>query len=318
MKRKVRWLMPEIYKNDYQYYRQWITNSWEKSGGKIKNGVKINFTLRMLLGKATFLANLIPDKIKRRDAVIVCCGAHPNYSAFPYNYNYEIIPIIWDCWPRYHETLFKSIKQNRIKTLFCTSSQVVEMVKARIPSINAFWLPEGIDMELYKSGGLLKERQIDILELGRQLPKLHQKIIELNRDRHLVHKFSEGKLLFKDFEELTNGLADSKITICYPRCDTHPEMAGTIETMTQRYWECMLSGTLIVGHAPKELVMFCGYNPVIELGDNPIKEISDIINNIDSYQELCNQNREFALKNSSWDKRIFIIKKHLIECGYEL
>lgn len=316
--RRINWLRPENQKGDYQFFRQWITNSWEKSGGKVITGVRINLTLRRFLGKFTFFANLIPNRIKCRDAIIVCCGAHPNYSAFPYNYNHEIIPIIWDCWPKYHKTLFNSIKQNRIKTLFCTSSQVVAMVKTRIPSINAFWLPEGIDVELYKFGGLLKDRPIDILELGRQLPKLHQMIIELNRDKHLVHKFSEGSLLFKDFEGLTNGLANSKITICYPRCDTHPEMAGDIETMTQRYWECMLSGTLIVGHAPKELVMFCGYNPVIELADNSIEEISSIINNIDAYQDLCNRNREFALKNSSWDKRIFKIKEHLIECGYEL
>ena len=48
---------------------------------------------------------------------------------------------------------------------------------------------------------------------------------------------------------------------------TQPEVAGDIETLTQRYWECMFSRMVMVGHAPQELIDFIGYNPVIELSD---------------------------------------------------
>ena len=38
-------------------------------------------------------------------------------------------------------------------------------------------------------------------------------------------------------------------------------------TLTQRYWECMFSRMVMVGHAPQEFIDFIGYNPVIELND---------------------------------------------------
>lgn len=314
----VYWLKPDTYPGDYQFYRQWITNAWAETGGKLKDGVQINFLWKKIFGKCNMLSRLIPSKAKGK-ALIVCCGAFPDYAAWPYNYANEIIPIIWDCWPSYHRRLLKSINNCKIKTLFCTSSQVVEMVKAELPDINAFWLPEGIDVNAYKEGLRLTEREIDVLELGRQLPELHNYLLKINSDGHLDHKFSSGyNLLFKTFDELTEGLANSKITICYPRCDTHPEMAGDIETMTQRYWECMLSGTIIAGKAPRELIDFCGYNPVVELTDNSFDKILNILDNVSEYQELCDKNRIFALENAPWSKRIAFLQEKLLSLGYNL
>lgn len=37
-----------------------------------------------------------------------------------------------------------------------------------------------------------------------------------------------------------------------------PEIAGDIETLTQRYWECMFSRMVMVGHAPQELLTLSG------------------------------------------------------------
>ena len=317
MNKIVKWLIPQTYDNDYQFYRQWITYAWIKNNGKVKKGLNIPIKLRYILGNFNFINYIIPNIFKSDRALVVCCGAHPNYTAWPYMCNHEIIPITWDCWPKYHNTLLKSIKRNSIKTIFCTSSQTCEVIKENIPNINVYWLPEGINIDAYKYGPILRNREIDILELGRQLPNLHKNLIEANNK--FKHLYSKGKeLLFKDFNELVEGLSNSKITICYPRCDTHPELAGNIETLTQRYWECMLSGTLIVGRAPKELIDFCGYNPVINLKSNNYNEIEKILNNIESYQELCDKNREFALNNASWDKRILEIKEKLITLGYSI
>ena len=53
--------------------------------------------------------------------------------------------------------------------------------------------------------------------------------------------------------------------------------AGDIETLTQRYWENMLSRIIMVGHAPKELVDLIGYNPIIEIDkENDKEQIIDI------------------------------------------
>ena len=95
-------------------------------------------------------------------------------------------------------------------------------------------------------------------------------------------------------------------------------MAGDVETLTQRYWECMLSGTLIVGHAPKELVDLLGYNPVIELEtDEDIgSRLSQILDNISSYQELADKNLAAARENASWDTRMTRLLPQLHQLGY--
>ena len=34
--------------------------------------------------------------------------------------------------------------------------------------------------------------------------------------------------------------------VCFPQCDTNPMKAGNLETLTQRYWEAMLSGWSLI------------------------------------------------------------------------
>lgn len=319
-KRSVAWLLPEEYKGDYQFYRQWATEAWIRTGNKVKRGNSLPFNRKKILGQTNALARLVPDCLKKDEALIVCCGAFPNYAAWPYMYSREIIPIVWDCWPEYHARLLKSIKDCKIKTIFCTSSQTCAIIRNACPQVNPFWLPEGIDVEVYGGGRKLVEREIDVLELGRQFAPLHESLVRDNEHSDEInHLYSKGgQLLFEDFASLTSGLSNSKIVICYPRCDTHPEIAGNIETLTQRYWECMLSGALIVGRAPRELIDFCGYNPVIELKNDYYAQIKDILGKIDSYQLLCDKNRDFALKNASWDSRMSMLISRLRDCGYEI
>ena len=108
----------------------------------------------------------------------------------------------------------------------------------------------------------MNERSIDLLEFGRR----NKKVFDVCLPQNYTHLYSKnGEHLFKTEQDLINSMADSKITICYPRCDTQPERAGDIETSTQRYWEAMLSRIVIVGRAPKELINLIGYNPVIEI-----------------------------------------------------
>ena len=97
-----------------------------------------------------------------------------------------------------------------------------------------------------------------------------------------------------------------KVTITLPRSMTQPEVAGDIETLTQRYWECMFSRMVMVGHAPQELIDFIGYNPVIELSDKISAEelIADVIEHIEDYQALVDKNRETAERLGSWEMRM--------------
>ena len=126
----------------------------------------------------------------------------------------------------------------------------------------------------------------------------------------------DGKYIYTN-EQLYDVMGDAKDTITLPRSYTQPEIAGDIETLTQRYWECMLSRIVMVGHAPKELIELIGYNPVIELEkDRANEQIQNILANIDSFQELVDKNRETALKMGDWETRMKDVMNFLSANNY--
>ena len=297
----------------YQFFRQWAANAWQKTGGEVVDDYSIPWKIKMVLGKSGVVRRILGWRPKTHKKMLVFCCGRPDYFSWPWCYNYEIIPVLWDCWPRYWPHLLTFLRRNNTRTLFCTSSQTAEFVRDQCPEVNAVWLPEGIDVASYPMGNILTQRDVDILELGRQMPNVHEALLECSSRNSLKHLYQCGKaLLFPDFESLTNGLRNAKITISYPRCDTHPEMAGSIETLTQRYWECMLSGTLIAGRAPAELIDFCGYNPVVTLDGWPDCQINNIIANISDYQPLVDRNRLFAEKHADWSCRMKSIREALM------
>ena len=90
-------------------------------------------------------------------------------------------------------------------------------------------------------------------------------------------------------------------------------------TLTQRYWECMLSRVIIIGKAPKELVDMLGYNPVIDLDkDRFANQVKDILEHIEDYQDLVDKNHKNALEKGDWKMRINEIMKIMNEFGYNI
>lgn len=298
----------------HQFFREWFADACERIGIGRHHDFFIPWGLRLIIGK---LGLCFP--FYRRERMLVLSGGRPEYFAWPWCYFYEIVPVVWDCWPKYREHLIRFVRRNRVRTIFCTSSQTAKYVNDQCPNVDAVWLPEGVDDKLYPLGPRLVDRSIDILEMGRLMTGVHCAIKDGDFGRKLNHAYSDCGLLFPDFASLTEGMRNSKISICYPRCDTHPEMAGNVETMTQRYWEFMLSGTLIAGRAPEELIRFCGYNPVIELGQDPASDLRQVLDHIEDYQALADRNRRFAERYASWDGRMQIVLDHLnlknLECN---
>ena len=169
-------------------------------------------------------------------------------------------------------------------------------------------------------GWLLKDRNIDLLEFGRSNDKVFKaeqlESIFDNNNCSLNHVCTKqnGKFIYTN-EQLYEAMGNAKVTIALPRSITQPEIAGDIETLTQRYWECMFSKIVMVGHAPQELIDFIGYNPVIELTDkiSPEKLIANVIEHIADYQSLVDKNREIAEKLGSWDVRMKWLMSELAE-----
>ena len=250
-----------------------------------------------------------------------------SFDSFPDYARYEVVPMFWDCWPRYFEKTCRWLRKHGVKTAIFSSRQTAEMMQERFSvknkgwqKINVIWCPEAVDDSVYQKGKLLKDRNIDLLEFGRSNDKVFkvdqlESVID-NKNRNLNHVCTKqnGKFIYTN-EQLYEAMGNAKVTIALPRSITQPEVAGDIETLTQRYWECMFSRMVMVGHAPQELIDFIGYNPVIELNDkiSPEEQIADVIEHIEDYQVLVDKNRETAEKLGSWDVRMKWLMGELTE-----
>lgn len=260
--------------------------------------------------------------LKRKDNLIVAANGNSLKDAlFPYYFRYNIVPMLWDCWPSYWSRMTADFKLFDIQNVFVTSRQVADKINKET-NVRAIWIPEGINASLYKKGNNLRSREIDIIEMGRRMSQYHQILVEMlkkGKINKLINSniHADGTLndkhVFYTNEELRGLMSNSKIMICFPQCDTNPLRAGDIETLTQRYWEAMLSRCLIIGRAPKELLDVVGYNPVVNVDwNNPEVQLVDILNNIQSYQNLVDRNYKVAKNNADWSFRMETIKKSLL------
>ena len=292
-------------------FKMQVYDAWMKMGGKtmtthypwrVFHKFAFNYEL------PTFHKNENIAQLRFVEPVSLSFDTFPDYA------RYEIIPLIWDCWPMYFEKTCKWFLKHDVKTAIFTSSQTADRMKKRFPEMNILAITEGIDTSKYIEGKNLNERSIDLLEFGRR----NKKVFDVNLPSNYNHLYSKnGEHLFKTEKDLVDGLADSKITVCYPRCDTQPQKAGDIETLTQRYWEAMLSRVVIVGRAPQELIDLIGYNPVIEIKrELQYEKIVEILTHIEDFQNIVENNRDTALKKGGWNTRIDIITHWLEECGY--
>ena len=238
------------------------------------------------------------------------------FDTFPDYLFYEISPVIWDCWPSFWETIEKFFRKHNVKTAFFTSSQTADHFKSVFPTCNIFHLPEGIDTQIYKSGKPLRERSIDYLEYGRCSCIVDS--AKLDDSINVVSSRNELNGLATR-EDLVNALADSKITIAMTRLDNQPEIAEGIDTLTQRYWECMLSGVILLGRAPLELINFIGYDPTVKIElDNVNMQIKYILSHIENFQDLVDRNRSVALQKGDWSGRIKTVMQQLTLGGYKI
>lgn len=240
------------------------------------------------------------------------------FDTFPDYTRYEVVPMFWDCWPCYFEKTCEWLRRHQVKTAIFSSRQTAEKMQERFSGknkgwqkINVIWCPEAVDDSVYQKGKLLKDRNIDLLEFGRSNDKAFKadqlKVVFDNKNRNLNHVCTKqnGKFIYTN-EQLYDAMGNAKVTIALPRSITQPEIAGDIETLTQRYWECMFSRMVMVGHAPQELIDFIGYNPVIELSDkiSAEEQIADVIEHIEDYQPLVDKNHDTAERLGSWDMRM--------------
>ena len=288
--------------------------AWRRNGGR---GAKECYPPRFLHGPVfcwelpTIWKNSKEARLRFVEPVSLSFDSFPDYA------RYEVVPMFWDCWPCYFEKTCEWLRRHQVKTAIFSSHQTAEKMQERFSGkhdgwqkINVIWCAEAVDESVYLRGKLLKDRAVDLLEFGRSndvvvsSAKLAGVKINGVPLQHVCTK-QNGKFIFTN-EQLYEAMGDAKVTIALPRSMTQPEIAGDIETLTQRYWECMFSRMVMVGHAPQEFVDFIGYNPVVELRDDISAEdlIADVLEHIDDYQSLVDRNRATAERLGSWTVRM--------------
>lgn len=308
----VKAIPPYIYKgaSNFKYYP---CEAWKKIGGKVSRNFYPPQFIHSLIYRIT-LPSIFKNKREARLRFV--SGYSIQFDTFPDYAFYEVIPVIWDCWPKQVESVAAFFRKHQVKTAIFTSSQTADVFRNLFPKMNIQTITEGIKIDLYSPGNVLSDRKIDILEIGRKDGNFFKTPLPEGINHIKTGNFART---FQSDEEFRAALADTKVTVTVPRCDVDKKTAGNIETLTQRYWECMLSRIVMVGRAPKELINLIGYNPVIDWDGNDASPlVSDILENIGKYQDLVNRNYETAKEMASWEMRMKDIMIYLKNKGYSV
>ncbi|MEO8193154.1 MAG: glycosyltransferase [Gemmatimonadales bacterium] len=212
---------------------------------------------------------------------------------------------MFDAWPSSHVAIRKYVESWGVQYAFVSSSQAATRLASISDSCTFVWVPEGIDPRLYHQRSWI-EKDIDVLQLGRRYDSHHELIAPAlaKAGKTYLYEKRKGEIIFPAREEFTEGLARSRISICFPSSVTHPQRAGDIETMTIRYLQSMVSKCVVLGRAPAEMVELFGYDPVVpaDMGD-PAGQIMEILERYEEYLPLVERNYSTVIRDHTWSRR---------------
>ena len=220
----------------------------------------------------------------------------------------------FDAWTKDQPEMVDFIRRCKIDQVFVSASQAVTELNEKLGQTLAYWIPEGIDISAYKYFSY-NQKDIDVIQIGRKYDWYHELILPFLGETNKVYVYekTKGTVIFHTRESFIDGLARSKISVCFPSNITHPERAGMIETMTNRYLQSMASKCLIVGNAPQEMVELFGYNPVIEIDRaGPKEQLKTILDHYSDYIPLIEKNYEIVSKYHTWKNRWEQIKAIIV------
>lgn len=238
---------------------------------------------------------------------------------FPVCYVAETMVYAFDCWAPAHDRWEAFFRRHKMRIAFISARISAERMAKRVPGLETIWMPEAIDPAPYSAEKPVKKRSIDVLELGRRYDIYHDRIREHCVSKGYQHRYElrNGQLVFSSAEDFYRGLADTKISICFPSSITHPARSGDVETLTVRYLESIACKNIIVGRCPQELKDLFGFNPVVEadMGD-AAGQIDDILANVDAYGERLDRNLQRLREVGTWDTRVETILSVLRQRGF--
>lgn len=252
-------------------------------------------------------------------AYLIAMMGPQTFRVFPYGLFSETIPYAFDCWPAAYPEWERFLRRHRVSTAFFSARQSAQAMAARIPGLDAIWMPEAIDPLPYRSTVPLADRTIDLLELGRRNEVFHDRITPHCKQRGYAHLYQPdaATLIFPSRTAFLTGMANTKIMACFPSSMTHPDRSGDVETLTLRYLEAMASGCLVLGHCPDELRTLFGYDPVIALDPAaPGAQLDALLGSLPSHAPLIARNAARLEEVATWDARVQSMLAALEAKGY--
>lgn len=204
---------------------------------------------------------------------------------------------LFDAWPAADDVVLEAVERYALDKVFVTASQSAQRLNDKAEHDRFLWCPEPL-VDLGFRSKPWSERTIDVLQFGRRYDRYHEPLVR-ETGAVYVYEREEGAVLFPSTAQFVEGLASSKISVCFPRGLTHPESTGGVLTMTQRYLQSMASGCLLLGTSPPEMVELMGYDPVVAADlDDPAGQIRSICADPGAYAPLIARNMEEVAKHS--------------------
>jgi hypothetical protein len=223
----------------------------------------------------------------------------------------------FDSWTHANAINENAFRSFRINIAFLSIKKAAEYFNSlQIPNFKAYWIPEAINSDIYRWRNYVA-KNIDILQYGRRWEWLHEQLLPFCENHNVNYQYpieiENVKHQFNSREELLNGLSKAKIAICVPKTITHPDTYD-LSTVTTRYFECMASKCLILGHAPQDLISLFGYNPVVEVDHaNLFGQVRYLLDHFSEFISLIEKNYETVKQKHQWKNRISDMRSVLLD-----
>jgi hypothetical protein len=193
----------------------------------------------------------------------------------------------WDAWEPKLEVIAALAREAKINILLVSSLQSSELLRSMLQGVcDVHWVPEAVDVSEYRAKPW-NERKIDVLSFGRSLRRYKEAIQDVNA-KGLNCVLGQR---FPTKDEFISALIDAKISLCFPKAVTDPDVAGRISTVTHRYLQSMAAKCLIVGETPAEAERMFGYDPVVSIDwKDPAGQLLDITTHPERFTSLIEKN----------------------------
>lgn len=195
----------------------------------------------------------------------------------------NVVPIIIDCWGDSLDRM--ALALSKVKAVVVTNSELVKELQTRCPGLAVLYVPLAVESAVC---GRRELKTYDLVQVGRQNPKLHQWAIRLTDERPTIeYRFVEQKSQWPKWistkhGEISGGLSRTEYLttlgsarvalVSAPGIDGGEVRTGGYNPVTPRFYEAAALGCRMVGRYPMQGL------------DYVANKIGTVCANVDSYE----------------------------------